>query len=313
MIVFPPVYRCVRRYSLIFTRVRSSTHHRSVSGTSHLSYQSNSSSIDSNALVQICTAHVERKAVATLSLARPPVNSLSLEMCQAISVALKDIESNDSVHGLVLASSNPTILSAGLDLAELHRPDPERLQYFWNSFQQLFLDLYGSRLAVVAAIEGHAPAAGCMLAMCCDYRIMAGTSDCSKKHGKIGLNETLLGIAAPPWLGQLMVKTIGHRAAEKALSRGDLYSPLEALQIGLVDKVVPKEEVMSLAIEEAERWAIIPPQARSASKTLTRQEHLDALECTREEDTEKFCSFVNCPKVQADLEAFLQAMKKKKK
>lgn len=90
------------------------------------------------------------------------------------------------------------------------KPNQDRLPKFWNSLQQLYLDLYGSRLAVVAAIQGHAPAAGCFLAMACDYRIMLGgdyCGDAGSNNNKddtppkrlfvptIGLNETQLGIA----------------------------------------------------------------------------------------------------------------------
>jgi len=59
--------------------------------------------------------------------------------------------------------------------------------------QQLYIDLYSSRLATVAAVQGHAPAAGCFLAMACDYRIMSAGD--GKKVPTIGLNETRLGIA----------------------------------------------------------------------------------------------------------------------
>lgn len=78
---------------------------------------------------------------------------------------------------------------------EMHKPDPLRLRDFWTSFQELYLTLYGSKLACIAAIEGHAPAAGCMLALSCDYRIMSQTIG----HGTptIGLNESKLGIVAP--------------------------------------------------------------------------------------------------------------------
>jgi len=93
-------------------------------------------------------------------------------------------------------------------VSELLSPDSVRLPKFWNSLQQVYIDLYGSRLATVAAIQGHAPAAGCFLAMACDYRVMfAGgvNSDTKKKHvPTIGLNETRLGIAGegstPVWI-----------------------------------------------------------------------------------------------------------------
>ena len=112
---------------------------------------------------------------------------------EAICSSIKEIEANPKIQSLILASSNPKIFSAGLDIQELVEPDHKRLARFWNSLQQIFIDLYGSRLATVAAIQGHAPAAGCFLAMACDYRIMSAGN---KNHvPTIGLNETQLGIA----------------------------------------------------------------------------------------------------------------------
>merc|ERR1712183_590571 len=116
-------------------------------------------------------------------------------MCNAIINALSFIENDHPhIHSLVLNSSNSSIFSAGLDITELYKPDPNRLPEFWKSFQQLFIKLYGSRLATIAAIEGSAIAGGCMLAMSCDYRII------SSNKITIGLNETKLGIAAPFWM-----------------------------------------------------------------------------------------------------------------
>ena len=120
--------------------------------------------------------------------------------CQAISSGIREIESNRKVQALILASSTP-VFCAGLDLTELYQP--RRLVEFWTAFQQLFLDLYGSRLATIAAVSGPAPAAGCMLAMACDYRIIKVSG-----NAVIGLNEAQFGIIAPPWMADLMVHTV---------------------------------------------------------------------------------------------------------
>ncbi len=237
------------------------------------------------------------------------VSHTTAKRCLDISSAIKEIEANKKVQAVVLASSNPAILSAGLDLTELYNPDKERLPKFWGSFQQLFLDLYGSRLAVIGAIEGHAPAAGCMLAMACDYRVMASSD--GEKHGTIGLNEAQFGIAAPPWLGQLMIRTIGFRKGEQALTLGALYSPEDALNIGLVDKVVKSETVLDASYEAARTFAKIPPQARVASKMLARKEYLDELIENRDADTSHFCNFILNDTVQLGLGAYLEKLKRK--
>jgi 3,2-trans-enoyl-CoA isomerase len=72
-------------------------------------------------------------------------------------------QADKDVRGFVLASSGKSVFSAGLDITEMHRPDGERLGHFWRQLQETWLTLYGTGLATVAAIDGHAPAGGCLL------------------------------------------------------------------------------------------------------------------------------------------------------
>ena len=238
-----------------------------------------------------------------------------------------------NTQAIILKSSNPNIFSAGLDLLELYQannPDREKLVTFWRSFQQVFIDLYSTRLATIAAIQGHAPAGGCMLAMACDYRIMAGSpantnasananaNANSKKAGTIGLNETQLGIAAPYWLADLMVNTIGLRQAEISLGLGLLYSPEKAFDLGLVDHVVAAsgddddDDFYEIALKEAIKWSKVPPFARYASKMWTRRDVVKKLEERREEDITSFCDFILNEDVQKNLGLYLQNLKRKK-
>jgi Delta3-Delta2-enoyl-CoA isomerase len=229
---------------------------------------------------------------------------------QALSQSIKQVEKDSSVSSIVLASSLPGVFCAGLDITEMHKPEEKRLTDFWDSFQQLYLDLYGSRLPTIAAIAGHAPAAGCMLALSCDYRIMASSG--FPKPITIGLNETKLGIVAPPWLGAQYIDTIGQRQAERGLSLGLLYGPEEALAIGLVDELAPKDEVLTRSQAEAAKWGKIPAKARFASKMLARKPRLDKLVATRKEDNDYFRSFVTNDAAQKTLDAYLQSLAKKK-
>lgn len=261
----------------------------------------------------------------------------------ALCSSIKSIEANPRIQSVILASSNPRIFSAGLDLAELVAPDADRLPRFWNSLQQVFVDLYGSRLATVAAIGGHAPAAGCFLALACDHRIMSAgdTGEGAPPPPAIGFNETRLGIAAPPWMGKMLVRTIGWRRAELALALGTLFPPDEALGIGLVDAVVPPRTSTSAdeadddawldllpsairgrasdpallrkAYAQASIYAKIPHQARVASKLVTREEHIHDMIAKRENDTDHFCEFVTQEAVQRILKGYVESMKKKGK
>ena len=281
----------------------------------------------------------ESNGVAILVFNRPPANSLSMEMNVEISRSIKNVEENyPKVQSVILASSNPNIFSAGLEIAELIAPDPDRLPKFWNSLQQVYIDLYGSRLATVACIHGHAPAAGCFLAMACDYRVMYAGGE--KHLPTIGLNETQLGIAAPPWMGQLLARTIGFRNAELALALGTLFPPQNALEIGLVDEIVSvdseqsshndalqalipennlKDQVMqqSAVLQagyiKAALFAKVHPQARIASKMLTRSEYLQDMIARRQHDSDHFCNFVTQEEVQCNLRKYIQNLKANRK
>ena len=253
------------------------------------------------------------KRVALLKLHRAPANALSLEMCQEISAALRNLEAEKSTTAVVLSSALPNkIFSAGLDIStELYKPDLDRLPEFWKSFQQLFLDLYGSKsFTTIAAIEGPAPAGGCMLALSCDYRLMDASFN---SHSNIGLNESHLGIVAPPWMCQQYIDVLGHRQAELALLSGLLFPPEYALEVGLVDELVHADDngdanVQDAAIAKAKEFVRIPQGARAAVKQLTRGPLLDKLENDRERDADFFCEFVTSDNAQMALGRYLEAM-----
>lgn len=262
---------------------------------------------------------------------------------EALSYSIKTIEANPKIQSVILSSTNPKIFCAGLDIAELIvNPDDtsNRLTKFWNSLQQVYIDLYGSRLATVAAMNGHAPAAGCLLALMCDYRIMSA-GDGGKNVPTIGLNETKLGIACSPWMAQMMVSTIGTRKTELALALGTLFPPHEALAVGLVDNVISNQEaesnstttitddeglinllpsqmkehatnpVLQNAYTQAQVYAKIPPHARVASKMVIRDEPLFKMIAKRDEDLNHFCGFVTQKSVQKNLAMYVEAMKNK--
>lgn len=245
--------------------------------------------------------------IAIVTMQRPPVNALSLEMCQALTETIQTIESlHPDTQGLVLQSSSPKVFSAGLDLKQLYQPDVTQLERLWNAFQQLYMTLYGSRLATVAAIQGHAPAGACMVALCCDYRIMA-----SNNTAKIGLNESKLGIGLPPWLIQQMIDTVGQRQAEISMSLGTLFTAEEALRIQLVDELVERESLLERAMDVSKLWASIPSTARVATKEKIRRPRIDRLHVNRTADTSAFIESVLLDTTQQMLGDYLKTLGKR--
>ncbi|XP_046654971.1 enoyl-CoA delta isomerase 1, mitochondrial-like [Daphnia pulicaria] len=264
-----------------------------------------STKIQSTASLSSLVKLEEKQGYAVVSMQKPPVNSLSLEMIQALSQSLIELEKN-KCKGIILTSACPGIFSAGLDIREMYQPTDDRLNQFWSSLQTLWLQLYGSKMATVALINGHAPAGGCLLAMCCDSRIMLNGKS------RIGLNETKLGIVAPSWFKDTFVNTIGVRQSERALQLGSLFSPEEALKIGLVDKLVPDMETATAVAEaELKEFLQIPGMARYLSKMRIREAAIKDLSETREADLNQFVNFAKTDAVQKGLGLYLQNLAKK--
>ncbi|XP_053606850.1 enoyl-CoA delta isomerase 1, mitochondrial-like [Plodia interpunctella] len=248
---------------------------------------------------------VDNEGIATLTLQRPPVNSLNLDLLQDIDKALDEVTKNKA-KGMILTSSAPTTFSAGLDIMEMYKPEMKRVETFWTTLQEVWLKLFGSNFITVAAINGHAPAGGCLLAMSCEYRVMAS--------GKFstGLNETALGIVAPRWFMDTMCNTISKREAELALTSGRMFSVEEALKVGLIDEVAAdKAECVEKSKNFIKKFDRIPPMARAYTKQKIRGDALDWLKKNRQNDLKEFLGFVTSPKVQQSLEMYMQMLKKK--
>ncbi|XP_034232488.1 enoyl-CoA delta isomerase 1, mitochondrial-like [Thrips palmi] len=255
---------------------------------------------------KLVTVDVDKAGVATVTLDRPPVNSLNTGLLEELGVAIKDLEANKT-RGIILTSSSNSVFSAGLDILEMYEPKKQNLSLFWTTLQNTWLSLYRTSIPTVAAINGHAPAGGCLLALSCEYRVMVGPKF------TIGLNETQLGIVAPQWFMICMKDAVGRRQAEMALTAGKMFSTQEALNIGLIDKMVSnKEEAIAEAQKFIAQFAKIPPLARRMTKESIRQEGIKYMEENAIDDLKAFMDLVVQPNIQKGLGMYLEAMKKSK-
>ncbi|CAH2090947.1 unnamed protein product [Euphydryas editha] len=248
---------------------------------------------------------VDNDGVAILTMQRPPVNSLNLDLLKEISKSLDEVAKNKS-KGLILTSSSPTVFSAGLDIMEMYKPDFKRAEEFWTTLQDVWFKLFGSNFVTAAAINGHAPAGGCLLSMSCEYRVMVS--------GKftIGLNETALGIVAPTWFMDTMCHTIPMREAEYALTTARMFTVDEALKVRLIDETATdKADAISKCKDFIEKFDNIPPLARAITKQKIRQGPIERLQKNRKADLDEFLSYLKHPKVQQSLEMYIQILKMK--
>ncbi len=215
-------------------------------------------------------------AIRCVQLARPPVNALNPELCRALIAALEHAYS-DGVLGVVLAGS-PKIFSAGLDVPYLLSLGDDRRGVLecWQAFFGVARLLAESRVPVVAALTGHAPAGGCVLALCCDYRVMARSIDPARPF-TIGLNETQVGLIVPEGIQRLMRRVVGDYRAERLLIAGDMLTAERAHELGLVDELADVERVVPRAVAWLETLLKLPHQPMLQTRAIARESVVRAL------------------------------------
>jgi enoyl-CoA hydratase/carnithine racemase len=205
--------------------------------------------------------------IAVLSMNRGKSNAINAEMVTELHQMVRNIENDDSIAGLILTGKDG-FFSAGLDLIELYNYDEETIKKFWIDFLDLITTLVSFKKPMIAAISGHSPAGGCVLALCCDYRIMA--------EGKfiIGLNEVPIGIIIPESIFHLYSFWLGQANAYRFLLEGKLMHTQQALSTGLIDEVVNPESILHAAERKMLTYIQLERNAWQQSKKNMRAELL---------------------------------------
>jgi 3,2-trans-enoyl-CoA isomerase len=241
--------------------------------------------------------------VAIVSLNREPVNTMNLNVWQQLSDTLDQLEANPHIRAVVFRSAlKRDVFTAGNDITELFKPTKEGYRIFWLTSNRFLSKLFASRLITVAAIRGACPAGGCALSLCCDYRIMTD-------FGHIGLNEVALGISVPRFWAKRMQDVIGIASiSEQLLLQAKLISPQQALDIHLVDEVVPAHMLEARALEVVKGMLKMPDGSRSETKRLLRGEFCQEWEAYMEEEAEYAWKLLNSPPVVARIESVLKTL-----
>jgi 3,2-trans-enoyl-CoA isomerase len=261
--------------------------------------------------------------VREVRLARPPANALSPELMAALTAALAQAAmeagavvavpapasapaASGRVAALVLSGA-PGMFSAGLDVPYLLTLDRAGIRVMWNNLYRLLRTLAASPLPVVAAITGHSPAGGAVMAIYCDARVMAAGGDF-----RIGLNEVRVGLPMPPVILAAMRRLVGPRLAEQLCVSGALLSPEEALRVGLVDEVVPPEQVVARAVALAGELAALPRAAMTETRRLARADLVAVFDGATEAEKESLLDSWFRAEAQATMGALVERLARKR-
>jgi enoyl-CoA hydratase/carnithine racemase len=237
--------------------------------------------------------------IAVVTLAKGITNAIDGALVEHLAAALDAAADDPGVCGLVLTSANSKFFSIGFDIPHLYDLSREEFAAFYRAFNRLCLQLYELPKPTAAAITGHATAGGCILALCCDYRIIA------QGRKLIGLNEIKLGVPVPYVADRILRQLVGQRNARDIIDTGAFYSPEEALLIGQVDEVLPVEEVLPAAIEKVRGIGSFTGMAFAEIKRYRTELVLQQVK-PRLEETDR--AFVGCWYAPAARERLKEAM-----
>lgn len=195
-------------------------------------------------------------AIATLTLDRPAVhNAIDEDAMAALEVALDRIEAAPGVRAVILTGAGEETFSAGGDLRYFATLETrEQARAMSERMQAILARLAGGPRLSVGAVNGHAYGGGCEILAACHLRISAGGVRFQLRQGAMGLSTG--------WGGGLrLMGLVGRSQALRLLALGEKVEAEEALRIGLVDRVVPRAELLP----EARRWAASVAQRPAGS------------------------------------------------
>jgi Delta3-Delta2-enoyl-CoA isomerase len=246
---------------------------------------------------------IDHGPVRELRLNRPPVNALTSELLMALREAIESAP-HDGIRVLILSGA-PGRFSAGLDVPLLLGQDRPAMAVLWRELYALLQAIAASPIPIAAALTGHAPAGGTVIALFCDWRVMA------QEEYKLGLNEVQVGIPLPPVLLGALRRLLGSRQAERLAVSGILISPQEALRIGLVDDLASMSEVVQRSLEWCQRILSLPPEAMLATRREARADLLQLFEVNLEPEIQRVIENWWNPSTQSTLRALVERMGKR--
>jgi enoyl-CoA hydratase len=203
----------------------------------------------------------QREGVTILSMADGKANTMTIEFCETLTARL---QAAADARAIVITGSG-RIFSAGVNLLRLLEGGAPYIGKFLPALSAMFAAVFFYPKPVVAAINGHAIAGGCVLACAADRRLMASDG------GHIGVTELLVGVPFPVVAMEIMRRALAPNYFEDSLFNGTTFGPQDAAVRGFVHEIAEPEMLLDRAVTAAGALAALPPAAFALTKRQTRQ------------------------------------------
>ncbi|MCF6266038.1 MAG: short-chain-enoyl-CoA hydratase [Desulfuromusa sp.] len=199
-------------------------------------------------------------AIATVTINRPrAMNALNRDTLEELKQLFSELEQQEEIKVIILTGAGGKAFVAGADIAQMQQMNALEARAFARLGQQVMTNIEQCSKPVIAAVNGFALGGGCELAMACDIRL-------ASEKAKFGQPEVNLGVI-PGFAGtQRLSRLIGKGRAKELIFTGDMIDANEALRLGLVNKVIPAEQLLEAARAMAEKIAAKGPVAIRFSK-----------------------------------------------
>jgi enoyl-CoA hydratase len=212
-----------------------------------------------------------RGSIAIVKIVHGKANALDIELCEAIAAQFEALRVADTKA--VILTGNGQMFSAGVNLIRLSDGGADYVRHFLPALHRLYDTVFFFPKPVVAAVNGHAIAGGCVLQCCADKRIAVVGG------GRIGVTELLVGVPFPPLAFEIMRFASPPRYLADGMFSGATFTPDVALTRGLVDELADgPAALVDRAIAAAESLAALSPATFSLTKQQVRQPVTDAME-----------------------------------
>jgi enoyl-CoA hydratase/carnithine racemase len=195
-----------------------------------------------------------------LTMQRGKVNALTHAMVKELEAAVAEVAADDAVAALILTSDRPRFFSPGFDVAEVFQYQRDEIAAFLTSFGRLMDRLMWLPKPSVAALNGQTYAGGALLALCCDFRLMAAGD-----YG-FALTEVNIGVRLPESVFRMLAQAVGVPVARRMFLTGEPIGAVEGLAHGLYTAVVPGEELNASALAFAAQLGAKPRATYTAIK-----------------------------------------------
>ena len=215
----------------------------------------------------------EHDGIGVLCMRDGKANAMSIEFCELFTQRFEQLQAS-AVSAIVITGSG-RIFSAGVDLLRLLHGGAPYVRSFLPKLTRVLADVFSCSKPVVAAINGHAVAGGCVLACAADRRVMG------REAGRIGVTELLVGVPFPTAALEIMRCATSPQHFADMIFSGTTYAPSQAVERGLVHEIVENAALLTDAIGRAQALAALPPRAFALTKDQIRRAYLDEINLDR--------------------------------